>query len=316
MKYGLMPLAVVLALSSIGCAPSGTDPSSSEEAADKRDDHLDGSSLYTLWVHGRNASGSTRVGDYQDFSYWGDASAARGKNPRAVNWDGRSRISESNGVIRRALDCFCTGERWCVIAAHSAGDAQIGYALAMFGGTEREVTDGAPSGDGTCGGTGKTQAGWNIRWVETAGGAGGGTELADLGYWAVSDPLTSDLRTSVVRSLYDHSATGGAVFYRFAGAKGTAYSAVLGGQDDEVIAYHSSGGLSAVGSFCNAGDWMCDGTLEYGANASYKGKKLVPKWGYHELAFRDDGEKYDHYTRGGWGGIVAPMVEDIAYYAE
>jgi hypothetical protein len=224
-----------------------------------------------------------------------------------VNWDGRSRIADSNAVIRRALDCFCTGSRSCIVAAHSAGDAQIGYALDLFGATDRDVTDGTPDASGTCGSTGSTQAGWNILWVAVAGGAAGGTELADLGYWAVSDPLTSDLRTSTARSLYDHNDTQGATFYMYAGAKGAIYSGILPGQDDSVIAYHSAGGLSDTGRFCNPGDWFCGGTLELGDAPSGQ----VAKWGGHVVSLRDDGESYNHYTNNAWGGIAGAMRDDI-----
>ena len=40
------------------------------------------------------------------------------------------------------------------LGGHSAGDLQIGYALSMYGGSEREVTDGVADGSGRCGGTG------------------------------------------------------------------------------------------------------------------------------------------------------------------
>jgi hypothetical protein len=294
----------------IFCGGCVAAPAGEEDVAARRGDALEGAT-FTLWIHGRNASGKARVGDYDDFSYWGSADVDAGPNKKAVNWDGRSRISESNEVIRRALDCFCTGPRSCVVAAHSAGDAQIGYALSLFGGSERPVTDGAPDASGACGDTGATQTGWNIAWVDVAGGASGGTELADLGYWAVSDPLTSDLRTSTARSLYDHNETQGVAFYRFAGSKGAAYAGVLPGQDDSVIAYHSSGGLSSVGSFCNPGDWLCDGALRYDAEPSTRGKTSVSKWANHRLFFRDDAEERDHYPGGAWGGITGPMREDV-----
>jgi hypothetical protein len=270
---------------------------------------------YSLWIHGRNASQVTQPGNYADFSYWGPASTSAGVNKKAVNWDGVSHISDSNYRIRNALDCFCTGSNFCYIAAHSAGDAQVGYALAMYGGTTRNVKNASPSSDGTCGNTGGTQTGWNIKWIDVGGGAGGGSELADLGYWAVSDPLTSDLCTGTIRSLYNHNSTRGRWLYMFAGAKGTLYSGILPGQDDEVIAYHSSGGLSATGSFCNPGDWFCDDSLNLDTAGSYVGSTSVAKWSYHSTYVRDDSESYKHYTDGTWGGIVGVVVQDMVTYA-
>jgi hypothetical protein len=147
---------------------------------------------YSLWIHGRNPGTATQKGNYSDFSYWGPSSTAAGVNKKAVNWDGRSRIADSNGGIRDALDCYCTGANWCYVAAHSAGNAQIGYALSLYGGSARLKKNATPNSSGVCGNTdGTTQTGWNIKWVDIASGGGGGSELANIGEWAVSDPLVA-----------------------------------------------------------------------------------------------------------------------------
>ena len=268
---------------------------------------------YSLWIHGRNTGTATTAGNYSDFKYWGSSSTAAGINKKAVNWDGKGHISDQNYRVRNALDCYCTGANWCYIAAHSAGDAQIGYALAQYGGSTRSVRNAVSAADGTCGTTGGTQTGWNIKWVDVASGAGGGSELADAGSWAVSDPLTDDLRTATMRALYDHNQTRGKWFYMFAGAKGTLYSGVLSGQDDEAVAYHSTGGVAVKGGFCNPGNLFCDGTLGLGTAATSNGKA---KWGYHTVELRDDAEQYDHYAAGAWAGIIAPVRTDMVNYAK
>lgn len=272
-------------------------------------------SNYTLWINGRAGGGGTGTpGNYLDFSYWGPDTVAAGVNKRAVNWDGYGRISTTNGRIRDALDCYCTGTNWCYIAGYSAGDLQIGYALSLYGGTTRDVTNATPDSSGVCGKTGGQQTGWNIKWVGIAAGAAGGTELANLGSWAVSDPLTSDLKTSTARAMYNHNETRAKWFYMFAGAKGTAYSFTLPGQDDEVIAYHSSGGVSGSsgGSYCNPRDWFCN-DLTLGADVNQGGR---PKWSYHYVWFRDDAESFDHYTRGNWQGIVSKLRASMELYAQ
>jgi hypothetical protein len=268
---------------------------------------------YSLWIHGRNTSQSTQVGNYADFSYWGPASTAGGVNKKSVNWNGIGHISDTNGGVRNALDCFCTGTNWCYVAAHSAGNAQIGYALAMYGGSARSIKNASASSTGVCGNaaSGGTQTGWNIKWIDVGGGAAGGSELANLGDWAVGDAITSDLKTGTMRSLYNHNTTRNSWLYMFAGAKGTAYSAALPGQDDEAVAYHSSGGLSATGAFCNPGDWFCDGSLNTGTGASTN----APKWANHSVSVRDDGENYNHYTAGTWGGIMGAVRLDMVSYA-
>ena len=78
---------------------------------------------YTLWINGRTGGGT--IGDYNSFSYWGPSSTAAGVNKKAVNWDGYNSIASQSGHIRDALDCFCTGNNWCYIATHSAGDLMM-----------------------------------------------------------------------------------------------------------------------------------------------------------------------------------------------
>ena len=270
---------------------------------------------YTLWIHGRGSkSGGPKIGNHGDFSAWGPASTAAGVNKRAVNWDGYSRIADQNAHIRNALDCYCTGENWCYVAAYSAGNLQIGYALSLWGGSQRKKKNAAPNASGVCGDTdGTTQTGWNIKWVDVAGGAGGGSELADNGSWALNEPLVSDLVTTTARAMYDHNQTRNVWFYMFAGSKGTFYSGILPGQDDEAVAYHSAGGVSGSsgGSYCNPSDWFCN-DLTLGSNACEGGRA---KWSRHYVQFRDDNEKLDHYTNGSWGGIVGKMREDVVIYA-
>ena len=36
------------------------------------------------------------------------------------------------------------------------------------------------------------------------------------------------------------------------------------------------------------------------------------KWSYHSVKFRDDGEAFNHYTNGAWGGVVAKVRADMA----
>jgi len=267
---------------------------------------------YTLWINGR--SNSATVGDTADFGYWGPSTTAAGVNKKAINWDGYNHISSTNGGIRDALDCYCTGTNWCYVAAHSAGNLQIGYALSLYGSSTRNKKNAVPGSGGQCGDSGGTQTGWNIKWVDVAAGAGGGSELADLGDWALSEPLVSDLKTGTARALYNHNTTAGVTFYMYAGAKGTLYSGVLPGQDDEAVAYHSSGGVSGTsgGSYCNPSDWFCN-DLTLGTAANEGGRA---KWSYHSVAFRDNGESYNHYTNGAWGGVVSLVRNDVVNNAK
>ncbi len=268
---------------------------------------------YTLWINGR--SNNATPGNHADFRYWGPATTAAGVNKKSVNWDGYNSIASTNAKVRDALDCYCTGNNWCYIAAHSAGNLQIGYSLALYGTSSRSIKTPTPNSAGTCSNSGAgTQAGWNIKWVRVAGGAAGGSELANSGDWALSEPLVSDLKTSTARAMYNHNSTQGKIFYMYAGASGTLYSALLPGQDDEAIAYHSSGGISGSsgGGFCNPSDWWCN-DLTLGTAAAEGGRA---KWTNHTVAFRDDGEAYNHYNNGNWAGIVGRMRTDVVNNAQ
>jgi hypothetical protein len=272
-----------------------------------------GATNYSLWIKGRGSAGA--VGNYNDFSYWGPASVEAGVNKKAVNWDGYNSIATQNGKVRDALDCFCTGQNWCVIAAYSAGDPMIGYALANFGSSQRKVKNATPNAAGVCGDAGgASQTGWNIRFIMVAAGAAGGSELSDAGRWTTGEPLVHDLRTTTMRAMYNHNVTRDIWFYMFAGANGTAYSWLLPGQDDEAIAYHSSGAVSGSsgGAYCNPRDWWCnDLTLENRVNEGG-----WPKWDHHWLTFRDDGEGYKHYIEGVWGGVTAIMRQTMVTYSK
>jgi hypothetical protein len=268
---------------------------------------------YSLWINGRTGGGT--AGNYADFTYWGPASTAAGVNKKSVNWDGYSHIADQSYLVRNALDCYCTGTNWCYVAVHSAGDLMIGYTLSLYGGSTRSVKNATPGSDGSCSNKdGTTQVGWNIKWVDVAAGAGGGSELANIGSWAVSDPLTGDLKTATARAMYDHNNTRSKMFYMYAGAKGTLYSAILPGQDDEAVAYHSSGGVSGSGgaSFCNPADWFCN-DLTLGTALNEGGSA---KWANHSVAFRDDAEAYNHYTNGNWQGVVGLVRQDMVNNAK
>jgi hypothetical protein len=257
---------------------------------------------YTLWINGRTGGGV--VGDYTSFTYWGPSSTAAGVNKKAVNWDGYNSISSQNSKIRDALDCFCTGANWCYVATHSAGDLMMGYTLANYGGSSRMKKNAVANSAGQCGNSdGTAQTGWNIKWVRAASGAGGGSELSDAGSWTTSEPLVKDLKTTTARAMYNHNETRNIWFYMYAGAKGTLYSGVLPGQDDEAIAYHSSGGVSGTSGagFCNPSDWFCN-DLTMGTAANEGGKA---KWSFHSVIFRDDNEAYNHYANKNWQGIVS-----------
>jgi hypothetical protein len=269
---------------------------------------------YTLWINGRSNSAGV-AGDYNSFGYWGPASANAGINKKSVNWDGYNSIASQNSKVRDALDCFCTGSNWCYIAVHDAGDLMMGYTLANYGASARLKKNAVANSAGQCSNTdGGTQTGWNIKWVRVAGGAAGGSELSDYGSWSSTEPLVRDLKTTTARALYDHNNTRNVWFYNYAGAKGMLYSALLPGQDDEAVAYHSAGGVAGAAGTAlgNPADFFSN-DLSLGTAANEGGSV---KWGFHSVVLRDDAETYNHYCNSNWQGIVSPLRTAMETYAK
>jgi hypothetical protein len=266
---------------------------------------------YTLWINGRTGGGA--IGNYNSWNYWGPGTMPAGVNKKSVNWDGRSSIANQSILIRNALDCFCTGNNWCYIATHSAGDLILGYTLANFGGSGRPRKNAVANSSGVCGDAGGFQTGWNIKWVRAAAGSGGGSELADYGAWTTSEPLVQDVKTKTARAMYNHNETRGIWFYMYAGAGDGLGSFLLPGQDDGVEAYHSAGGVSGSSgtSLCNPGDWFCN-DLRLGTEPNQGGST---KWAFHSVSFRDDHEAYSHSTQSNWGGITSVVQIDMINYA-
>jgi len=242
---------------------------------------------HTLYINGRDPGGTPN-----EWDYWGGARP--GVDPIPVNWDGRQRVADSNATVRDALDNYCRGDNECYLACHSAGCAQVGYALAMFGqegGADR----------------------WNILWVATAGSAEGGSELAETpNMFGEGVPLDQDLRVGTMRQLYAHDNTAGVKLFMFAGAGYSdahpSYGAggpFLPGDDDLAVAYHSALGVSNTAfqkedAWCNKTSFFCPGkVIDEGAH-SYQ-------WPNHEVQYLDLKSDYSHFLADSNGGICTEM---------
>ena len=210
---------------------------------------------HTLWLHGRS-SGYAGLPTW-NFSYWGHGGWANGNvaqtgvDPRAVNYDGTDHISTTNGTIRAALDASCSRSNGdaCYVVCHSAGCAQIGYAMANYY-------------------TGQ----WNIINVYTGGSAAGGSELANAGSWLTGWNIDSDLQTGNMRAMYNHDAIGNDIsgwVYNYVGGDWSSitntffpcasnhwYGCTGWAGNDSVVAFHSSGHFRSTNSstgFSNGG---------------------------------------------------------------
>jgi hypothetical protein len=250
---------------------------------------------YSIYLHGftgLSSCGQTPSG----WCYWNNTQQP-GINPIAVNYNGTQHLSQSSPAVKSVLDSKCMGSNWCYIAAHSMGDAMIGYLEALYPGR------------------------WNIYWVDAAGGAPGGSELANAVDWANSavQSLTgygygaiSDLTTGTMRGLYNHDALGDSIsgaVYTFVGGDWATYDNGFfpGGGNDIVVAYHSSahwrniGGYQGAPTSCNTSNWTnCVGT-----NA----------WDYTVNWYLDDyywGTYYHVWGVSPWTGGTGPIIMKMA----
>ena len=127
------------------------------------------------------------------------------------------------------LNQYCTGNNWCYIFNYSAGDVLVGYTLA----------------------NNSTQ--WNIIYVATTGGAGGGSELAGSAAAIFTCDLAEELSVSHTRNLYNHNDTNGNTIYHIYGIDGWWYSSwLLPGEDDGAVSVHSAGACTNSVSYDNA----------------------------------------------------------------
>jgi hypothetical protein len=165
----------------------------------------------------------------------------------------------------------------CTIICHSMGCAVTGLTLDAYG-----TTSGTPR--------------WRINRVLALGSGEGGSELGNLGstndaiaffgrVWGFDTQIvTSSLRYTapgVVRPAYDHNDTAGTPWFHVAGYNGDFWSsALLPGQDDGVVAFHSACGYVKVFSSTDcSNDWEWVRKTSFGV--PYYVQRTVARWTNH-----------------------------------
>lgn len=163
-------------------------------------------------------------------------------------------LSQSSSTLNTYLDQCCAGTNACYVLNYSGGDAVMGHRFA------------------------NSATAWNIYWVGTSAGAGGGSELSGNFLADVFGPCdySGHLGTSEVRNAYNHNDTNGKTVYHIGGYNGWWYSSwLLPGEDDGAVAFHSAGARTSTTSTSS----MCS----------------TPKWTNHTAAWTCSGYNIDHY---------------------
>jgi hypothetical protein len=165
-----------------------------------------------------------------------------------------SGLADGSHTVGIYLDSCCTGSNLCYVINYSGGDNVVGHRFA------------------------NSSTNWNITWVGTSGGAGGGSELSGNFLADIFGPCdySGHLGVSEARNSYNHNDTNSETVYHIGGYDGWWYSSwLLPGEDDGAVAYHSAGAITSNVSTSN----LCTG----------------PKFTNHVIAWTCSGYDLDHY---------------------
>ncbi len=248
---------------------------------------------YAIFIHGRG-SNKCSLSD-TDSSYWGAASNVNGGyTKRFVNYNSQydpRTFSSCRGSyhLYTKLNSYCKGGHTCQVMCHSAGCYTTAYLAQRY---PYYWDDYAMS------------------YVVFTGSAEGGSELANAGEWATGWSMDLALKTGTARaSSFNHNDTGGRMYYLNAGFDGNWLSAILPGEDDGVVSFHSACGISAGANGYNSctasGRWTNHRIL----NGAYYG---VSTWNTSKRGYDADHTVIMSKGRDGWNGIVSKGT--ISYY--
>jgi len=210
-----------------------------------------------IFVHGR---GGTCGSDYYTDAgnYWGTAKNINTALPKYfVTYDGYSDPRtwghcRAQSKLYQVLEERCLKSRGqsCYIICHSAGCYVTEYFISTM-----DVSR------------------YGIKFVFNSSSAAGGSELANLKFWA-SGSMDAALQTNNARGSYNHNNMKGIPFYMLAGYKGWWYTAwYLPGEDDGAVSFHSTCGINTTGSYSN-----CASGYRYSDHYIWTGRSSSSSW--------------------------------------
>jgi len=216
----------------------------------------------TVFVHGKSSSNHCGTTTTDVNAYWGATANTVSGTKYFVGYDGTS-DPRVYGTCRAQTNLStvmaerCKGTDTCKIVCHSAGCYATEYWLSNLGGTA-------------------SSKGYKISGVTALAAASGGSELASalngatFGY--AGNAMDKALIVSTARSSFNHNNTGGITISHVPGYKGMiGASAILPGEDDYAVAYHSSCGYSTTGglSKCQSSITQSEGVWPFNSNVTY-----------------------------------------------
>lgn len=240
---------------------------------------------HTIFVHGKSGKNHNGTSRTDVNNYWGSDKNTVSGSKYFVGYDGRtdprtygSARAQTN--ITTVLTQRCRGSQTCKIVCHSAGCYATEFWLANLGGTA-------------------SSRGFNITKVTALASASGGSELANalngITFGFGGNAMDKALRVSVARPAYNHNNTAGVPIYQVPGYKGMfGASAILPGEDDYAVAYHSACAYNRSGGLdrCQSSLTKKEGFWPFRRNVTYtmfSGHYRAPSVGVRGL-YKDHGE--------------------------
>ena len=216
----------------------------------------------TVFVHGKSGSNHNGTGTTDVNSYWGANANSVSGTKYFVGYDGTSDprtygTARAQTNLTTVLTQRCKGLDTCKIVCHSAGCYATEYWLSNLGGTA-------------------SSKGFKISGVTALAAASGGSELANslnaITFGYSGNAMDKALIVTTARSSFNHNNTAGVTVAHVPGYKGMAgASAILPGEDDYAVAYHSACGYSTVGglSKCQSSITQSEGVWPFNSNVTY-----------------------------------------------
>ncbi|GBF50128.1 hypothetical protein LPTSP4_16520 [Leptospira ryugenii] len=217
---------------------------------------------HTIFIHGKSGSNHNGIGTTDVNNYWGSSVNTVSGSRIFIGYDGTtdprtygSARAQTN--ITTGLTTYCKGANSCKIVCHSAGCYAIEFWLANLGGTA-------------------SSRGFNLTRVTALAAASGGSELASalngISFGFGGNAMDKSLIVGTARGAYNHNNTASISIFHVPGYKGLiGASAILPGEDDYAVAYHSSCGYNRAGGLnkCQTTLTQSEGIWPFNSNVTY-----------------------------------------------
>ena len=209
---------------------------------------------YTVFIHGKSDKNHNGTSSTDVNSYWGTSANTVSGSKIFVGYDGTTDprtygTARAQTNITTALTNNCKSGKTCKVVCHSAGCYAIEFWLANLGGTA-------------------SSKGFGITKVTALAAASGGSELASAlngaTFGFAGNAMDKALIVSTARGAFNHNNTGGVTIHHVPGYKGAfGPSAILPGEDDYAVAYHSSCGYNRSGGLDKCQSSIVSGSTTY-----------------------------------------------------